>query len=139
MKLGRDGASERTDVDFFPVHFSAGHAREIKKVVDQYAHALGASADALKMALLRVIELVSTIFEQGLAEAVNTAKRSPQIMGHRITKGFKFLVGYIELCIPELDLLFRQFTFRDVAQDAGEEYPLRRSPTGQGNFNRQHS
>ena len=60
--------------------FSPPDSRRLQKVVDQFPHALCRSSDSVQVVAAFGVELVGVIFQQGLAEAVDTAKRRPQIM-----------------------------------------------------------
>src|SRR5438094_341192 len=66
------------------------------------------------------IEPIMIVFEQGLAEAVETAERRPQVVRHRIGKGLELLVGRLELRGVAPQPLFSLFAARDVADDGRE-------------------
>src|SRR5260370_17119706 len=90
----------------------------------------------MKMLFSLVIESVSSVFEQGLAEAIDAAKRGAQVVGDRVAEGIEFLVGGFQLAGTKKSLLFGQLAFRYVAQDSRKKHPTAPFPAPQPKFHR---
>src|SRR5581483_11240515 len=87
------------EIDLVDRHLGPGNPRQLQQVVDQIAHALGALADAVEVALCIGVELVAGILDERLAESVDGAKRGTEVVRNRIAEAFQFLVDARQLVI----------------------------------------
>ena len=91
-----NAADNRTHVGLGALKFAAGDARQRQQVIDQKRHVLRSFTDVPQMLLAIIIEFFAAIFQQGQAEAVDTAQRRTKIVRDGIAEGFEFLVLQLE-------------------------------------------
>ena len=92
----RDGQRQVRQIDRLEPHFAARDPRQREHAVDQNRHALRRFAHVAQVLSTCFVQLVAAVFQQRLAEAVDAAQRSPQIVRDRIAEGLQLPVLHFE-------------------------------------------
>ena len=86
------GPGGLAQVDVLAAKVDARDARQRQQAVDEASHVLGGVPHALQVLVSHGIEHAAVVLQEDLAEAVDSAERCPEIVGHRVVEGLEVAV-----------------------------------------------
>src|SRR5712692_912644 len=93
LQIGHDVVRYAAQVHVLGPYLRTGDPGELQQVVDQRAHPLAGGAHPVQRLLSRLVQLPGIVFEQYLAESVDTAQRCPQVVRYRVGECVELGVG----------------------------------------------
>ena len=99
----RDRGDLRAEIDGFKVHVGVRYLRQAQQVIDDRAHPLARRLDSPGVAAAGFAENLAVLLDQRLAEPVQPAQRSAQVMGDRVAERLQVLVRPLQFSRALLD------------------------------------
>ena len=93
LELRRDLPCDLAQVHDLAAHFRSAETGEFQQVVDEQRHPLTGGPHPLQGISSRLVQLRAVVFQQHLAEPVDTAQGCPQVVRNRVGERVKLGIG----------------------------------------------
>src|SRR6266481_1404848 len=136
VKAYGGGAREAGEIEAVAVQLGARHTREHQEIVDQLRHVLRRVPDASEVFSSLRAEAVGVVLQECLAEAVDAAQRTAELVGDRVAERLQLVTRAFGPLLGARQALLEALALGDVARDLRRPDDVSRSVANRRHCNR---